>query len=150
MPFKDTNSMEFEAYHIEDDDNLVDSSKCIKCTLDAKYEPVDLNEVVQSQDQLDNDEKDKLHHLLTKHDSLFDGSLGKWTGTQVNLKLLQNAELYHARACPIPRCHMNTLKMEVKYLCEIGVLKKVNQSQWTAPTFVTPKKNGSAHFISDF
>ena len=33
---------------------------------------------------------------------------------------------------------------------EAGVLKKVNQSEWAAPTFIIPKKDGSVRFISDF
>ena len=32
----------------------------------------------------------------------------------------------------------------------IGVLKKVNRSEWAAPTFIIPKKDGSVRFISDF
>jgi len=42
------------------------------------------------------------------------------------------------------------LKAEVERLLKIGVLKKVNRSEWAAPTFVIPKKDGSARFISDF
>jgi hypothetical protein len=30
------------------------------------------------------------------------------------------------------------------------VLKKVNRSEWAAPTFIIPKKDGSVRFISDF
>ena len=63
----------------------------------------------------------------------------KVSGSRRALK--QNAEPYHARVCPIPQCHVNTLKMEVECLCEIEVLKKVNQSQWAVPTFVAPKKS---------
>ena len=40
--------------------------------------------------------------------------------------------------------------MEVERLCQLGVLKKVNRSQWAAPTFVIPKKDGTVRFISDF
>ena len=40
--------------------------------------------------------------------------------------------------------------MEVEQLCKLGVLKKVNRSQWAAPTFVIPKKDGTVCFISDF
>ena len=47
----------------------------------------------------------------------------KWTGTKVELNLNKGAEPYHARAFPVPRCHMETLKREVERLCEIGVLK---------------------------
>ena len=33
---------------------------------------------------------------------------------------------------------------------KIGVLKKTNNSQWAAPTFIIPKINGTIRFISDF
>jgi len=42
------------------------------------------------------------------------------------------------------------LKAEVERLVKIGVLKKVNRSEWAAPTFIIPKKDGSVRFISDF
>jgi len=32
----------------------------------------------------------------------------------------------------------------------MGVLKKANRSEWAAPTFIIPKKDGSVRFISDF
>ena len=34
---------------------------------------------------------------------------------------------------------------------ELGVLKKVNRSEWAAPSFIIPKKDGTARrFINDF
>jgi len=45
---------------------------------------------------------------------------------------------------------MQTLKAEVERLVKIGVLKKENHSEWAAPTFIIPKKDGSVRFISDF
>ena len=42
------------------------------------------------------------------------------------------------------------MKAEVERLVKISVLKKVNRSEWAAPTFVIPKKGGSVRFISDF
>ena len=32
----------------------------------------------------------------------------------------------------------------------IGVLKCKNNSEWAAPAFIIPKKNGTLRFISDF
>ena len=87
--------------------------------------------------------------LLRKYNKLFDGSLGKWKGSQVQLQLKQGVKPYHAKAFPIPRVHLNTLKLEVERLCKLGVLKKVNHSQWAAPTFIIPKKDGTIRFISD-
>ena len=72
------------------------------------------------------------------------------TQTQLEHDLNEGAEPYHARAFPVPRCHMEALKHEVEHLCEIGVLKQINRLQWIAPTFLVPKKHGTVRFISDF
>ena len=88
--------------------------------------------------------------LLRKYEELFDGQLGRWHGQEVKLELKPDVTPYHARACNMPRCHMQTLKAEVERLVQIGVLKKVNRSEWAAPTFIIPKKDGSVRFISDF
>ena len=92
----------------------------------------------------------KLHALLNKYKTLFDGTLGTWKGSKVALDLKENTTPYHAKAFPIPRVHIETLKNEVYRLCKLGVLKQVNCFQWAAPTFIIPKKDGSACFISDF
>ena len=61
-----------------------------------------------------------------------------------------NASPYHARAFPIPRIHEQSLRMEVDRLVKEGVLRKINRSEWAAPTFIIPKKDGTVRFISDF
>ena len=43
-----------------------------------------------------------------------------------------------------------TLKLEIERLCKLGVLRKINHSEWAAPTFIIPKKDGTVRFISDF
>ena len=95
-------------------------------------------------------EKQKLSKLITKHEHLFDGILGKWTGTKVKLDLVADATPYPTRAFPVPRVYMEMLKSEVERLCKLGVLKRVNLSRWAAPTFLIPKKDGTVRFISDF
>ena len=40
--------------------------------------------------------------------------------------------------------------MEVERLIKEGVLRKINRSEWAAPTFIIPKKDGTVRFISDF
>ena len=139
-----------DSYHVQEDSNLKDMSDRIKRILDAKYEPADLDKIVQEHDNLTTEEKQKLRRLLNKYKDCFDGTLSKWTGSPVELKLKRDAEPYHARAFPVPRVHLQTLKMEVERLCKIGVLKRVNRSQWASPTFVIPKKDGTVRFISDF
>ena len=41
-------------------------------------------------------------------------------------------------------------KKEFDSLLKIEVLKKINNSQWAAPTFIIPKINGTEIFISYF
>ena len=88
--------------------------------------------------------------LLKKCEDLFDGTLGKWQHKPMDLELKPDVEPCHARPCPIPKCHSDTLQMEVDRLVEIGALKRVNCSEWTAPSFVTPKKDGTVRFKNDF
>ena len=45
---------------------------------------------------------------------------------------------------------MLTFKQELHRLEYLRVIKKVNRSQWGAPTFLIPKKDSTVRFISDF
>ena len=48
------------------------------------------------------------------------------------------------------RAHRVVFRKEVERLFQIGVLKKVNRSEWGAPMFIQPKKNGTVQFLSNF
>ena len=52
---------------------------------------------------LNNEEQQKLLNLLKRHQHLFDGTIGKWTGQQYKIELKPEAMPYHARAFPIPK-----------------------------------------------
>jgi len=118
--------------------------------LDAKCDKADVEKICAEQAELDKQQQEQLAVLLRKCEALFDGQLGRWHGQEVKLELQDGAKPCHARAYNVPQCHMQTLKAEVERLVKIGVLKKVNHSQWAAPTFVIPEKDGSVRFISDF
>ena len=150
MPFKDPDASILDSYHIDDPDGLQDEHDRIKKILDAKYDAADLEQVCKDQCHLNEEQQKKLHDLLDTYSQLFDGTLGKWTGSEVNLELKPDATPCHARAYPVPRCHERTLRSEVERLCRIGVLKKVNRSEWAAPSFIIPKKDGTVRFINDF
>jgi hypothetical protein len=118
--------------------------------LDAEYKAVDLTEIVAAADHLNDKQRSQLFLLLNKYKDLFDGTLGTWTGTSYDIKTKKDAEPYHGRPFPVPKIHELTLKKELDRLEKLGVLKKVNRSQWGAPTFIIPKKDGTVRFISDF
>jgi hypothetical protein len=50
----------------------------------------------------------------------------------------------------VPTNHHNSLKHEIERDVKLGVLKRCSDSEWAAPTFIIPKKNGAVRFISDF
>jgi hypothetical protein len=120
--------------------------------LDAKYSKADPNEVARSTDHLTTSEQQKLLAVLKKYEDLFDGTLGTFTGAPHDIKLKDNVESHHAHAqpFPVPKIHELTLKSELDRSCELNVLKRVNRSQWGAPTFIIPKKDGTVRFTSDF
>ena len=66
------------------------------------------------------------------------------------MDLNEGAEPYHTRPFIILWVQLETLNMEAECLCQLEVLKKVNHSQWNAPTFIIPKKDGTVQNISNF
>ena len=150
MPFKPIDASIETDYHIAEAMAVTEAADRIKSILDAKYVAADIEKVCSSQSHLEFQQQQKLLALLRKYEGLFDGTLGKWNEEPVKIELKEDATPYHARPFPIPRCHADTLKMEVERLVEIGVLKKVNRSEWAAPSFIIPKKDGTVRFINDF
>ena len=81
---------------------------------------------------------------------MFGGNLGTWHGKPYYIKLKPDAELYHGKPFPVPRIHELTFKQELDRLDYLKVIKKINRSQWGAPTFLIPKKGITVRFIYDF
>jgi hypothetical protein len=150
IPMRSRDATIANSFCISDTPCLEEAAERIKQILDAKYEPANLDEITASCTHLTNEEQYELNSLLKKYESLFDGTLGIWKGENYDIELRKDAKPYHSRAYPIPRIHEQTLRHEVDRLCQIGVLKKVNRSEWAAPTFIIPKKDGTVRFISDF
>ena len=150
IPLKNSDATVEESYYIPDSGATDDATERLKKILDAKYEKANLREIADASTHLTVEEREELYELLQKYESLFDGELGVWKDEEYNIELKPDVQPYHARAFPVPHIHMATLKTEVERLCKAGVLKKVNRSEWAAPTFVIPKKDGTVRFISDF
>ena len=88
--------------------------------------------------------------LLDKQRNLADGTLGLWKGSLYKIELQDDAKPHHTRLYGISHAYDQTFKQEVEQLCQVGVLRKINRSQWAAPTFLIPKKYHSVQFILDF
>eukprot|EP00957_Ditylum_brightwellii_P206028 15346473-Ditylum_brightwellii.AAC.1 len=110
--------------------------------LNAKYQKVDIcSDIVEASNALNTGEKEKLFHVPRKNEELFNGNLGTWKNFQYDIKLQECVKPYHRRPQTVSKAYEATLHMEVECLCKIGVLCKVNWSEWGAPTFMIPKKD---------
>jgi hypothetical protein len=136
-PVKPEDADAEQHYNISDSQQI-DATMCIKNILDAKYEKADLDKIVTESDHLTKQQQQTLKQVLARHEGLFDGTLGTWTGDPYHIELKPEAKPYHARAYPIPKVYEATLKQEVERLVELGVLRCINRSQWGAPTFIIP------------
>ena len=110
----------------------------------------DLQEVAQQCTHLSAPKQQKLCTLLKRYEFLFDGTLGTWKTTPIDLELKDDAKPYHAKPFPVPRAHDKVFREEIDRLCDLGILKRCNDSEWEAPCFIQPKKNGTVWFLTDF
>ncbi len=110
--------------------------------LDAKYEKIEIDEVINQLNHLDPQQKEDLKKVLQGHTKLFDVTLGVYPHRKFHIDLIQGAVAKHARPYPVPVTHLQAFKKELLHLVEIGVLSPQGASEWASPTFITPKKDG--------
>ena len=72
---------------------------------------------------------------------MFDGNLGTCHGKSYDIKIKPDVEPYHGKPFSVPIIHELTFKKELDQLEYLKVKKKVNRSQWGAPTFLIPRKD---------
>ena len=102
---------------------------------EQKYLPANLEEEASKCQNLTKNEQSQLLQLLHKYNSLFDGSLGTWKTSPVELELKEGAKPYHGRPYPVPMSQEKKLKDEIKRLEKYGVLRRINHSEWGMPSF---------------
>jgi len=134
------------------DDNLdagieIQSQPSIK---EAKYEKIDTNEVARSQKHLTQEQQDKLAKLLSRFSKLFSDNLGHYPHRKIHLELEPGAIPKHQRPFSVARTHLEVFQKELQHLVEVGVLSPQGASEWAAPTFIIPKKDGRVRWVSDF
>ena len=120
--------------------------------LHTKYKKANLNKVMTKQCQhLTDIERHSILHLLNTFEDLFDGTLGTWKNTPVDLELKDDVKPVCSRNYPVPKVHQTMFKKEVKRLVSLWVLEEANDSKWGAPPFAQPKaKTNCVRFLSDF
>ena len=76
-----------------------------------------------------------LLELLKKYENLFDGTLDKYTAWNCAIKLKEDVAFSYSKYSTA------ISEKKVDWLIKIGVIKKINNSQWTAPTSIITKIN---------
>ena len=117
--------------------------------LDAKYEKVNIDDVVADQTHLSKSQQEDMRQLLKKHERLFNGKLGVYPHKKFHIEVEPNSIPKHARPYSVPRIHLEVFKKELQHLIKIGVLSQQGTSEWASPTFIIPKKDGRVRWISD-
>jgi len=141
IPMKDPEASMEEGYKIHESPVLYEATERTKQILEAKYEAVTPQQIVDGCVHLKEEEKEELLLLLENFKDLFDGSLGSWKGEALNIEVKDDVKPYHARAFPIPKSREEGLKKEINRLMSTKSLSKVNHSEWAAPAFIIPKKD---------
>lgn len=150
MPMKPRDSTRENSFFVKEPDALLEEADNMSKILDAKYQKADLKSIAQATKGLTKEQQVQLNQFLIKYENLFDGTLGNWKGADYHIELREGVKPYHAKPYSVPRAYEQTFRREVERLVRIGVLKKVNRSEWAAPTFLIPKKDLTVRFISDF
>ncbi len=117
--------------------------------LDAKYEKVLVDDVMNQLDHFDVQQKDDLKRVLNEHTKLFDGTLGVYPYRKFHIDLVPEAVPKHSRPYAIQVIHLEAFKKELIHLVKIGGLSPQGASEWAPPTFITPQKDGRVHWVSD-
>jgi hypothetical protein len=117
--------------------------------LDAKYEKVEVDEVINQLNHLNTEQKEDLRKVLMEHTKLFDGTLGVYPHRKFHIDLVPGAIAKHARPYPVPVIHLSAFKKELLHLVKIGILSPQGASEWASPTFITPKIDGRVRWVSD-
>jgi hypothetical protein len=118
--------------------------------LDAKYEKVEVDEVINQLNNLNLEQKEDLRKVLKEHNKLFSGKLDVYPHRKFYIDLVPWAIAKHTRPYPVPVIHLSAFKQKLLlHLVEIGILSLQGASEWASLTFTTPKKDGRVHWVSD-
>jgi hypothetical protein len=111
--------------------------------LDAKYDKVSTDDVVNQLTHLTPHQRDDLKGLFHGFTRLFDDTLGVYAHRKFHIDLTPGAKPKHSRPYAIPRIHLAAFKKELDRLVQIEVLSPTSASKWGSPTIVTPKRDAT-------
>ena len=118
--------------------------------LNSTYVKIDFKQIADNSTQLNSEEITQLLRLLKDFEEFFDGTLGDWATEPANLDIKPGYKPLNSKYYPVPRINKENFRKKIKCLVEIGVRTPVQQSQYSNPLFIIPKKEGMLRFITDY
>jgi hypothetical protein len=92
----------------------------------------------------------KLDNLLTEFATVFDGTLGCIPNYKAHLTLQDNTTPIFIKPRRIPYALKDKVDKEIDRLCHLGVITKVDNSEWGTPVVPVVKTNGSIRLCADY
>ena len=80
---------------------------------------------------------------------MLDGIIGDWYTELADLELNPEYKLFNFKHNVLPRINKENFRKELQRLIKIGLSTLVQQSQYSTPVFIIPKKEGTVRFITD-
>ena len=116
MSMKPPNCAAKEFFIIVQSRPVQNATKRIKQILDAEYKKKNLESIIMNLNYLKDKHNNSLLELLQKYKNMFDGTSGKYTGSDYTIDLKEDAKPF-----PIPKIYEPTLNIVVDRLIKIGV-----------------------------
>ncbi|XP_037876915.1 uncharacterized protein K02A2.6-like [Bombyx mori] len=91
-----------------------------------------------------------INEIVSRHKSLFDGTLGKYTGGTAELIVRPDAVPIYCRARPLPYALRERVDAELDAMLAAGVIKPVDHSDWATPLVVVRKADGGLRICADY
>ena len=137
IDMKPTTCTRKDVFHVEEELFVSDKTDLIAKILDSKYKHADLKELTDNLSQLNNNQKNNYTHYWTSNarSLTVHQAYGKGHCTKSKCKMMQN---HITHVCAV---YHTLTSREDERLCKVGVLRKINRSEWAAPTFLIPKKD---------
>ena len=123
-------------------------SKVIK---ESVYEEdIDLDTIIMGQEHLTIQQRKELLNVLKDFPTLFDGKLRFFKPYEISLELNEDAVPHASRPYPVPRSHSQVYKKKLDELVKQDVLEPAHRSEWIAGSFIVPKSDTQARWVTDF
>jgi hypothetical protein len=92
----------------------------------------------------------QLESILKEFSVVFEGELGEMKNVSASIKRKPDSNPIYCKARPVPFALKPKVDDELNRLEKLGVIKKVEHSEWAAPVVPIPKSDGGLRLCGDY